>query len=190
MSHSIPEYYRHFVPKESAQEDPIQGAPQEESPQEEPDQPEDPTWTYRAHAFTLALGKDWVDKTAFSLAGPITDGIQHLITVTVDPDVEVDAVRDYADWHTRILEAQLKGCQVLKRASVSLINGMPAYRVIYVWHPMEDLRLYQDQLYVLHEGVGYTLTASFTKKTRKTLGPQVARMMLSFNPSLAPAEVD
>lgn len=171
MSHSLPEYYRHFAQQEPPPEEPAS-----------PD-PEEPTSTYRAHAFTLALGEDWTDKTVFSLAGPITDGIQHLITVTVDPDVEADVVGDYADWHARILEGQLKGCRVLKKEPTSLTNGLPAYRVIYVWHPMEGMRVYQEQLYVLHEGTGYKLTATFTKKTRKTLGPRIERMMLSFNPA-------
>jgi hypothetical protein len=186
MSHSIPEYYQHFIRQKPSQEEPSQPAStwQEPSREEPPSPaPEDPTWTYRAHAFTLSLGDDWVDKTFFTLAGPTTDGIQHSLTVAVTPDVETDAVRDYADWHVRSLEKQLKGCRILKKEPVSLANGMPAYRVIYVWHPTKDRRLYQEQLYVLHEGVGYTLTASFTKKTRKTLGPQVERLMLSFNPS-------
>lgn len=211
MSHSIPEYYQHFIRQKPSQEEPPQPTstwqepPQEERPrqdssqqdpaqdaarygesrQAQPDQPppEDPTWTYRAHTFTVALGENWTDKTLFSLAGPTTDGLQHSITITIDSDVETDVVRDYADWHTRLLEKQLKGCRVLKKEPVSLTNGLPAYRVIYVWHPMEDKRLYQDQLYVLHEGMGYMLTASFTKKTRKTLGPRVTRMMRSFNPS-------
>ena len=64
-----------------------------------------------------------------------------------------------------------------------LTNGLPAHRVIYVWCPMEGMRVYQEQLYVLHDGIGYKLTATFTKKTRKTLGSRVERMMLSFNPS-------
>ncbi len=80
------------------------------------------------------------------------------------------------------LEAQLQGCRVLKRDQVALDNGLPAYRAIFVWRPAEDQRLYQEQLYVLHQQTGYTLTATFTKKTRKTLGSQVERIMLSFTP--------
>lgn len=144
--------------------------------------PDKPKKTYRGNEFTINLYDDWQDKTVFTITGPVTDGIQHNITIMIDHDVEVDNLQDFADWNVGTLENELKGCRVLKQGEINLNNGIPAYKVVYVWYPTEELRIYQEQILVLVNKTGYKLTASFTKKTRKTLGPQVERMMLSFNP--------
>lgn len=137
---------------------------------------------YKANSFTLSLPDDWTDKTVFTLTGLVTDGIQHNITITHSDDLPVDDLLDFAEWQIRSLEDSLKGCRLLLKEAAKLDSGQAAYRAIFVWWPTEDLRLYQEQVYVLHEQTGYTLTASFTKKTRKTLGPQIERAMLSFSP--------
>lgn len=144
--------------------------------------PDKPKKTYRGNEFSINLNDDWQDKTVFTITGPVTDGIQHNITIMVEHDIEVDSLRDFADWNVATLEEQLKGCRVLKQGEINLNNGIPAYKVVYVWYPTEELRIYQEQILVLVHKTSYKLTASFTKKTRKTLGPHVERMMLSFNP--------
>jgi hypothetical protein len=80
------------------------------------------------------------------------------------------------------MASRLNDCLILRRDDVELTAGLPASRVIYGWSPEEGLRLYQEQVYVLHNGAGYTLTASFTRQTRKQLGHEVERVMLSFKP--------
>lgn len=140
---------------------------------------------YRGHSFTLALLAGWQDKTIYTLTGPVENGIQHNVIVNVDPELPFEKVLDYADAQITGLEEQLKGCRLLKRAAVKLANGMPAIQAVFSWYPTEKLRVYQKQIFVLVERTGYKLTATFTKKTFKTLGPQVERMMLSFAPELA-----
>jgi len=144
---------------------------------------EKPQVEYLSNNFTLKLYNDWEDKTIFTLTGPVTDGIQHNIIVTREKDIQSDSVVDYAEWQIRGLEEELKSCLLLKKGKRTLQNGMPAYEAIFKWYPTDELRIYQHQIYVLHNSIGYKLTASFTKKTRKIFGPQVERMMLSFNPT-------
>ena len=138
--------------------------------------------TYNAEKFVINIDKEWKDKTIFTLTGPVSDGIQHNILITMEEDIPFDAVIDYAEWQIAALEDELKGCLLLLKGEVKLDNGMPAYEAMFRWYPSDDLRIYQHQIFVLHENKGYKLTASFTKKTRKTLGPEVERMMLSFKP--------
>ena len=142
----------------------------------QPDRP------YRGNLFSMRLYEDWQDKTIYTISGPVTDGIQHSIIINLNPDVDTDSLRDYADGNIACLTNELKGCRLLLQAPITLANGLPAYKAIFCWFPTEELRIYQEQIYVLVGSTGYNLTASFTKKTRKTLGPQVERMMLSFNP--------
>ncbi len=137
---------------------------------------------YVSNKFELKILDEWQDKTIFTLTGPVTDGIQHNVIITHEPDVEMDSVEEYGEWQIQGVLSSLKGCMLLKKGAKKLLNGMDAYEAIFSWYPTDELRIFQQQIYVLHEKVGYKITASFTKKTRKTLGPQVERMMLSFNP--------
>lgn len=140
------------------------------------------TALYRGHLFSISLHDGWQDKTIYTIAGPVTDGIQHNIVINLNSEVGTDNLRDYADWHIAALTNELKGCRLLRQAPITLANALPAYKAIFCWYPTEKLRIYQEQIYVLAGKTGYVITASFTKKTRKTLGPEVERMMLSFSP--------
>ncbi len=160
---------------------PATGAPSTGAPAARMAEPPPPL-VYRGHTFVMGIGEDWRDQTIHVLAGPVTDGIQHNITVTMSADLPEMPLVDFADLQMQALEEQLKGCRLLLREPIHLDGGVPAYRAIFVWWPAEERRLYQEQIYVLHGTRGYILTATFTRKTRKTLGPQVERMMRSFQP--------
>ncbi|MGA9292900.1 MAG: DcrB-related protein [Ignavibacteriaceae bacterium] len=191
----IPDYYRQF------QNDPNKDDSAKADPQKKAEEPvsqleqkqnqtqqlqtnkkaEDKIRPYNADCFTLNMLEDWQDKTIYTLTGPVTDGIQHNVIINVDPEVPFENLIDYADWQIKTLEEELKSCTLLKRGEIKLDNGIDAYEAIFSWFPLDDVRIYQHQIFVLMEKAAYKLTASFTKKTRQTLGPQVLRMMLSFN---------
>ncbi len=105
-----------------------------------------------------------------------------MLLLMFDPEVPFENLIDYADWQIKTLEEELKSCTLLKRGEIKLDNGIDAYEAIFSWFPLDDVRIYQHQIFILVEKTAYKLTASFTKKTRQTLGPQVLRMMLSFDP--------
>ena len=185
MSDSTPEYYRHLA-EQRAEETPSASSAEtsrQRARDAPPDAPQPAPKPYRADAFQLDLpAGEWTDRSVYTLTGPTIDGIQHNITILREPDVEADTLHDFAGQQMAALELQLDGCQVLLDDAIQLASGRPAYRVIYTWQPSDDLRLYQEQLYVLHDGQGYTLTASFTRNTRKQLGAAVERMMRTFTP--------
>jgi len=137
---------------------------------------------YQANDFAMTQLDGWTDKTLFTFSGPTTDGIQHTLAITVGHDVPFTTVREFAEWQIATAGRELKGCTLLKKGNTALANGTAAYQAIFVWLPIDGLKVYQEQIFVLFEGTAYTLTATFSKKTRKTLGPQVERMMLSFEP--------
>ncbi len=137
---------------------------------------------YQANTFRIGLPEGWSDKTLYTLTGPVTDGLQHNVMISVGQDVPFTSVREFAEWQISAIEQELKGCRLLKKGNAKLANGLPAYQAILTWCPADGLKVYQEQIFVLAEGLGYMLTATFSKKTRKTLGPQVERMMLSFEP--------
>ena len=176
----IPEYYRKYQIQPQAQPEPAQT--------QKPVRVIAPPLIFKADAFTINLYEDWQDNTIYALTGPVSGGVEHNIIITIDREVEVDSLAYYAEWQVRSLEEELKACRVLLKEEIRLNNGMAAYHAVFSWYPTDDLRIYQEQIYVLVDTTAYKLTASFTKKTRKTLGPQVKRMMLSFNPRPAMEE--
>jgi hypothetical protein len=145
-----------------------------------------PAIPYRANDFSLKLYEEWEDKTIYTVTGPVTDQMQHNLIISVDKEVQVATLRDYADWNVDSVLGELRACRLLKQDQVRLSNGLPAYRVIFSWWPSDDLRVYLEQVYLLAGKTGFKLTATFSKKTRRTLGPAVEKMMLSFTPGIAP----
>jgi hypothetical protein len=146
----------------------------------------EPVTRYQADTFTLDCAEGWHDKTLFTLAGPVTDGIQHTVLITVEQEAPYESVREFAEAQIAALEGELRACRLLKKGPLTLASGLPAYQAIFSWYPAAGLKVYQEQVYVLDSGRACRLTATFTKKTRKTLGPQVERMMLSFSPVKPP----
>lgn len=181
MADRVPDYYRQFAKKRPPK--PTEAARPTAHRRRTAPPVDPPAMEYRAHDFTLRHYEPWKDETAYVLGGPVADEIRHNLTVAVGREVEADSLVDFADWQVKSVEETLQGCRLLLKDRIELECGLPAYRAIFVWYPSEELRIYQEQVYVLHETTGYTLTASFSKKTRKTLGPRVERMMMSFTPA-------
>ena len=144
--------------------------------------------TYRGNVFTINQPEEWQDETVYTLTGPIEDGIKHNVLINVEHNVEVDSVAEHADRQIETLTAQLQGCRFLKRGEIRLNNGLEAYEAVFRWYPADEVRLYQRQVYVLLENTAYTLTSTFTKKSRKIIGPEVDRIMMSFRPEPFPAD--
>jgi hypothetical protein len=190
----IPDYYRQFQNQPEQKKEQEAKSPKEELRKKQ-DQPaektkpkkiEDKTVIFQGNGFTIKQLADWQDKTIYTLTGPVTDGIQHNVIINIDKDVPFDSLSDFADFQIKTLEQELKGCMLLKRGATKLDYGTEAYEAIFKWYPVNEFRIYQHQIYVLIDKTAYKLTASFTKKTRQTIGPQVERMMLSFNPEKSP----
>jgi len=187
----IPDYYRQFQTQPAAKEEEQKKEVQQKTDQsakgglqqsQQNKKVEDKTKVFQANSFTINQLEDWEDKTVYTLTGPVTDGIQHNVIINIDREVPFENLIDYAEWQIRTLEEELKSCTLLKKGETKLDNGMEAYEAVFSWFPVEDVKIYQHQIYILVDSTAYKLTASFTKKTRQTLGPQVERMMLSFNP--------
>ena len=190
----IPDYYRQFQnqPSEEKKEEKASESSdlektkvsqQKQSVKQETQAPvaQDKTVIFRGNGFTVNQLEEWEDKTIYTITGPVIDGVQHNVIVNVDREMVFDTLQEYADWQIKTLEEELKGCTLLKRGETKLTNGTDAYEAIFSWYPLDDFRIYQHQIYVLIDKIAYKLTASFTKKTRQTIGPSIVRMMLSFN---------
>ena len=137
-----------------------------------------PTTPYHADGWALALPPGWSDATTHTIAGPVADGLAHTVTVTSAPS-DGRSVEALADVQVRAVLDALPGAVVLLRDTVALAGGAGAVRAVVRWSPTSDRVLYQQQVYAVVGGRSVVLAASFTARSRRLLGDEVHRLMLS-----------
>lgn len=130
--------------------------------------------------FVLNIPADWKNKSVYKFDGPQDDGIKHNIFVHIENNVEIPDLERYADMQIKAVETELQGYHELKRGKIVLNSRLPAYELVYKWCPVEDREVYQRAIYVLYKKTGYTLTATFSKKTWKTRGTKIDKILKSF----------
>lgn len=135
---------------------------------------------YQGNGFTIQRPEGWNQNTVHLILGPVADNIQHSIIVTVDEDLDCKRLEDYAQMQVNALEQQLIGYRLLKREDISLLDGTPAHKIVFRWDPTDQFPIYQEQIYIFSDGMGYKITASFSRKTRKVYGRDIEKIMLSF----------
>ena len=150
--------------------------PSRNAPHPAPPRPA-PTTPYRADGWALALPDGWADATTHTIAGPVADGLAHNVTVTSASSGgrSVDAL---ADEQVAAVLDTLAGVLLL-RDDVVLDGGGAGVRAVFRWSPGPDRVLYQQQVYAVVGGRAVVLAASFTARSRRLLGPEVHRVMLS-----------
>ncbi len=131
--------------------------------------------------FTMKLPNSWKDQSIYRFEGPEDDGIQHNIYVTIEHDIDNPDLKSYATLNIKAVEKELQGYQELKQGPLTLANGTDAFEVVYKWSPVEKRNVYQRTIYLLMNKNGYVLTATFSKKTWKTFGPEVDKILMSFS---------
>ena len=130
--------------------------------------------------FVLNIPADWTDKSIYKFDGPQDDGIKHNIFVHIENNVEIPDLERYADMQIKVVASELQGYHELKRGRIVLNNQLPAYELVYKWCPVEKMEVYQRAIYILHKETGYILTATFSKKTWKTKGAEIDKILKSF----------
>ena len=137
-----------------------------------------PTTPFRADAFALALPPGWSDATVHTVAGPVADGRAHHVTVVTTAH-DGQPLAALADAQAQAALDALPGAAVLLRDAVTLDDGSPAERAVLRWSPAIGDVLYQQQVVAVIGDRAVTLAASFSARSRRALGPEVHRLMLS-----------
>ena len=139
-------------------------------------------FTFGDQTFALSFPDLWKDETMYSFKGPEDSGIQHGLLVTIDREPDTADLARYARECIYALESTLAGAEFLKQEEKELSSGYPAYEAVYKWVPSEGKVLWQKQVWIMAEGTVYNFTASFSKKTFKTIGREVDEIIDSFAP--------
>lgn len=128
--------------------------------------------------FQIPLPEGWKDTTIHTFQGPLESGVQHNLVVTVDNELPAKiSVEAWAQKQLASSQIELPGFVMMKEQAKVLASEEDAYEVVYRYCPVDGKFLYQKQLFVIVERKGYTFTASFSKKTLKTLAHDVDAMI-------------
>jgi hypothetical protein len=139
----------------------------------------------RNNQFRIELPDGWEDRTVHQFLGPDDSGVQHVLNLVVDPNAQTDDVEDYArDRIDQIVES-MPAAEILKEGEKTLPNGVEAYEVVYKWVSPNGKVTFQKLVYMIRDGIAYSFSANFSKKTIKTIGVEVDRIIESFEPGPA-----
>ncbi len=143
----------------------------------------------RNNQFRIELPDGWEDRTVHQFLGPDDSGVQHVLNLVVDPNAQTDDVEDYArDRIDQVIES-MPAAEILKEGEKTLPSGVEAYEVVYKWVSPNGKVTFQKLVYMIRDGVAYTFSANFSKKTIKTIGVEVDRIIESFEPGPAGQDV-
>jgi hypothetical protein len=132
--------------------------------------------------FKIELPDDWEDQTIHYFMGPEESGLQHTLSLQVDTQPNTDDLEEYARQRIEQALESIPAAEALKEEERQLPNGASAYEVVYKWAPSEDKVVFQKLVFVQHGKIMYNFNGTFTKKTIKTLGVEVDRMIQAFVP--------
>jgi hypothetical protein len=142
-----------------------------------------PSTPFETERFTMQVHPGWADETVYVLEGPGEDEeIAPSITINIDAEAGDIALIDYADRQLTMQQETLQACRLLMKQFTALDTGETAYRAVLSWTPTDERRLFREQWFVVDAPVAYTLTATLTKRMRRTIGPRVRAALRSFVP--------
>ncbi len=132
------------------------------------------------HKFDLPKG--WLEPMVFNFIGPNEDGVEHNLLLTLDRSKRHDNIKDFAKERTQPILSGLKGAEVLKDEDITVDDGHPAWEFVYKWMPSDDKVTINKYVFVLIDGVGFTFSMQFNKKSYQTVGLQLKNVIESIAP--------
>lgn len=135
--------------------------------------------------FRIELPNGWDDQTVHLFMGPDDSGVQHMMQLSIDTEIDGAELQEYA--RTRIDAAMeaLQGAEVLKEEEKTLANGRTVYECVFRWIPNDNQIIFRKNLFMIVGDIAYTFSANFSKKTLKTIGAQMEQMINTFRSGAA-----
>ena len=131
--------------------------------------------------FTINIPDDWKETTVFTFEGPNEDGLLHNLVVVIDPFADNDTdIKSYVQSQIKNGLDKLSGFELVYENETEQKNNRRCYEICYKHVPVEDVVLYQKQLYITDKKGMYIFTSGYTKKTMQTVAYEVDRIIESF----------
>lgn len=133
--------------------------------------------------FHVNLPESWEDRTVHYYMGPDDSGVQHALTMIVDHTAAGIDLQEYARDRIDAAINTLQSVEILKDEERELANGRPVHECVYKWIPSDDRIIFRKLVFIMIDDTAYTFSADFSKKTIKTIGVEVDRIIESFMPA-------
>ena len=133
--------------------------------------------------FSITLPAGWEDQTVYTFKGPDDSGVQHNLVLIIDDETGGVDLNTYARLRLDSIKGTLPGFELMGEREKELKSGKKAHEIVYKWAPADDKLLVQKQVFMILGKKAYNFTASFSKKTIKTIGMQVDDIIDSFEPA-------
>lgn len=135
-----------------------------------------------SNIFQLNLPRGWEDQTVYFFRGPEEDGREHNLMLMIDRYLQYEDITAFAHDKIRPIMDALQGVESIKDEEITLDGGNPAFEYVYKWIPCEGYVAFQKYVFVFNNGMGFTFSIGFSKKSLKLLGSQVNDIIESLLP--------
>lgn len=141
--------------------------------------------------FYFDLPKGWNDQTVYAFYGPEIDGVNHMLLLTIDRNLQFNDIEEFAHHKMKPILDGLSGLEMLKDEDITVEDGRPAWEVVYKWIPGEGVVVLQQYVFVFADDMGFSFSCRYSKKSRQIVGPQVKDLIESLVPgTFQPLEED
>jgi len=137
---------------------------------------------YNHDLFDINLPSGWEDQTVYVFRGPSEDGRDHNLMLMIDRHLQQEGIAAFAHEKIDPLMNSLQSVEPLKDEEITVEGGNPAYEFVYKWVPSENFIGFQKYLFIFKDGLGYTFSICFSKKSLKLLGSQVNEIIENLVP--------
>jgi hypothetical protein len=132
--------------------------------------------------FQFDLPAGWEDQTVYFFRGPVIDGQEQRLMLTIDRHLQQDTIADFALQRTRPITSSLQGIEVLKDEDTTVAGCYPSWEFVYRWIPSDEAKTYKKHVFVLRGGYGFSFEMEFSKKAHKLIGDQVKKVIENLLP--------
>jgi hypothetical protein len=133
-------------------------------------------------AFQFDLPHGWENQTVYHFRGPSDGEREHMVMLVINRHLQHDDVVDFAKEQIDPMVSNLQGTEVMKDEEVTLDDGNPAYEFVYRWMPAEGVSIIKKYVFVIADGLGFTFSCEFSRKSLKTVGAGMLDLIESLVP--------
>jgi len=130
--------------------------------------------------FKLTFPDGWKETTVHTFEGPFDSGTQHNLVVSVLPGIPENVeLAAFAKLQTETSAGMLPGFELLSEKPVVFFDRTDGVEIYYRYRPADEMEFHQKQWYFSIKDKVYLFTATFNKKTVKTIANEVEQIVRS-----------
>ena len=126
------------------------------------------------------LPSGWVDQSVYTFKGPLVDGLEHLLIVTLDRRLPPDAttLAPFVEQKSSVIRKSYPESRVMKDGAVTLDNTN-AHELVLEWPMSETLTRIVQYYFAIVENTGFTFWSTYADVSFSLLRSDVRKLVVS-----------